>query len=208
MTTRSQKFERPLSLSSLVTEGGLADDSPYVALFLPGGHGAIVQVEATAFGHDKEAQLTEALLADPTARPTLSLLAFHEQRAVGHVLFTRVTLDAPGSEQQPLLHILAPLAVVPSHQKQGIGRQLIQTGLEHLRQSGSEMVFVLGHIGYYDRFGFLPDAASHGYPAPFPNPAEFAAAWMVQPLQPSGLTTQKGRVVCADALNHEEHWRE
>lgn len=141
----------------------------------------IFEVEATAFGHEKEAHLTAALLADPTARPTLSLLAFDGERAIGHILFTRVTLDPP-DPAQPLLHILAPLAVIPSYQKQGIGQRLIETGLERLRQSGSQMVFVLGHIGYYDRFGFLPDAAHHGYPAPFPIPSEFANAWMIQPL--------------------------
>ena len=87
-------------------------------------------------------------------------------------------------------------------------RRLIEAGLERLRESGSQMVFVLGHIGYYDRFGFLPDAAHHGYPAPFPIPSEFSNAWMVQPLHPEGLTAHKGRVVCAEALNKPEHWRE
>ena len=168
---------------------------------------AIIEVETQAFGHDKEAHLTEALLSDPTAKPVLSLLAFHNKRAVGHILFTRVYMNEM-SDNQPLIHILAPLAVIPEYQKQGIGKMLINAGLEKLKQSGSKMVFVLGHIGYYDRHGFVPDAAKLGYQTPFHIPEEFADAWMVQSLTSEEFTTEKGIVVCANALNEPEHWRE
>ena len=167
----------------------------------------IFDVEKQAFGHDKEARLTEALLGDSTAKPVLSLLAFHNERAIGHILFTRVYINKI-SDNQPLMHILAPLAVIPEYQKQGIGRRLINTGLEKLKQSGSALVFVLGHIGYYDRHGFVPDAAKLGYKAPFPIPEEFADAWMVQSLSSPDMNIEKGKVICANELNKPEHWRE
>lgn len=167
----------------------------------------IFEVEKFAFGYDKEARLTEALLNDPTAKPTLSLLAFHNEKAVGHILFTRVYMNEM-SEDQPLIHILAPLAVVPEYQKQGIGGMLIKAGLEKLKQAGSEVVFVLGHIGYYDKHGFIPDAGKLGYEAPYPIPQKFADAWMVQSLNPEGFAIKKGTVVCANELNKPEHWRE
>ncbi len=167
----------------------------------------IFEVESQSFGHNKEARLTEALLGDSTATPVLSLLAFHNEKAVGHILFTRVYINEI-SDNQPLMHILAPLAVIPEYQKQGIGKMLIKAGIEKLKQSGSALVFVLGHIGYYDRHGFVPDAAKLGYRAPFPIPKEFADAWMVQSLSSSDINIEKGKVVCANELNKPEHWRE
>ncbi|WP_163323728.1 GNAT family N-acetyltransferase [Draconibacterium mangrovi] len=167
----------------------------------------IYEVEKLAFGYEKEARLTEALLNDPTARPLLSLLAFHNEKAVGHILFTRVYMNEM-SEDQPLIHILAPLAVIPEYQKQGIGGMLIKAGLEKLKQAGSALVFVLGHIGYYCRHGFIPDAGKLGYQAPYPIPEEFANAWMVQSLDPEDFTVKKGTVVCANELNKPEHWKE
>lgn len=167
----------------------------------------IMDVETQAFGSDKEAQLTAELLADSTATPYLSLLAFHNGEAIGHILFTRVYLDKMEKEQ-PLAHILAPLAVKPAFQKQGVGGQLIQEGLKRLQTLRSEMVFVLGHMEYYPKFGFIPDAGKIGYAAPYTIPDEFANAWMVQSINPEGFTLPKGNVICSNELNKPEHWRE
>jgi putative acetyltransferase len=167
----------------------------------------IMIVEERAFGSDKEAKLTADLLNDETARPFLSLLAFEGKKAVGHIIFTRGYINEMDSNQ-PLIHILAPLAIIPEYQKQGIGGLLIREGLKRLKEMGSEMVFVLGHIDYYPRFDFIPDAKKLGYTAPFPIPEEFADAWMVQSLNSVGFVIEKGKVICANALNKEEHWRE
>jgi putative acetyltransferase len=169
-------------------------------------HADIMDVEKQAFGHAKEAELTHDLLHDKTAEPMLSLLAFHKNKAVGHILFTRVYIDEPAS--QPLRHILAPLAVKPAFQKQGIGGMLIKEGLKRLKEIGSEMVFVLGHMEYYPKFGFIPDANKLGFVAPYPIPAKYANAWMVQGLTPEDFTHKKGNVICAHKLNKPEHWRE
>ncbi len=166
----------------------------------------IMNVEKQAFGYDKEAILTAELLNDETAKPRLSLLAFHNGKAVGHILFTRIYLNEM-EEKQPLIHILAPLAVIPEYQKCGIGGKLINEGLKRLQASGSEMVLVLGHMDYYPRHGFIHDAGAMGYAAPFPIPEEFANAWMIQFLQKE-LTITKGKVICCNALNKPEHWRE
>ena len=167
----------------------------------------IMLVEERAFGTKDEAELTANLLKDETASPILSLLAFEGERAVGHVIYTRVYMNEL-DPAQPLLHILAPLAVIPEYQKQGIGGRLMEEGTRRLKEMGSEMVFVLGHIGYYDRFGFQVDAKAVGYEAPYPIPEEFKDAWMVQPLMSEQLHIPAGKVVCANALNKEEYWRE
>lgn len=128
----------------------------------------IFRVQEQSFGHDKEALLTAQLLEDPTVAPVVSLLALLGDKPVGHILFTRASFD--GQQDFPLLHILAPLALIPPYQRQGIGGQLIKTGLDALRRQGSRLVFVLGHRDYYPRFGFLPGAGKKGYAphTPFP----------------------------------------
>jgi len=168
---------------------------------------AVMVVEERAFGFVKEARLTADLLTDKTARPMLSLLAFDGKKAVGHILFTRVYINEMDCKQ-PLMHILAPLAIIPEYQKQGIGGLLIKEGLSRLAEIGSEMVFVLGHMDYYPKFGFIPDAKQIGFSAPYPIPDEYANAWMVQSLNPKGFVIGKGSVVCANELNKPEHWRE
>lgn len=110
----------------------------------PADLAAIVEVQKAAFGSDNEAGLTAKLLADPSAGPVVSLLALRGAEPVGHILFTRCRVENGGAEQ-PMLHILAPPAVVPACQKQGIGGRLIAEGLELLRRRGTRLVFVLGH---------------------------------------------------------------
>jgi len=167
----------------------------------------IMVVEERAFGYVKEAKLTANLLSDKTAEPTLSLLAFDGQKAVGHILFTRVYINEMNNNQ-PLVHILAPLAIIPEYQKQGIGGLLIKEGLKRLSEMGTEVVFVLGHMDYYPKFGFIPDAEKKGFHAPYSIPDEYKNAWMVQSLNPDGFMIKKGNVICSNELNKPEHWRE
>jgi putative acetyltransferase len=165
----------------------------------------VLNVERLAFGHDKESCLVGDLLDDPSANPILSLLAFEGDQAVGHVLFTAARLAETGNSTPTA--ILAPLAVVPDAQKQGVGAKLIERGLQLLSESGVGLVFVLGHPEYYPRHGFEP-AGRLGFEAPYPIPDEHANAWMVQALRPGVIGIVSGKVVCADALMKPEHWRE
>ncbi len=164
-----------------------------------------LSVESAAFGHDKEAELVRDLLEDPSAKPLLSLLAFDGDRAVGHVLFTTARLT--NTQDTPSISLLAPLAIVPEYQRQGIGAQLVRQGLQLLTESEIDLVFVLGHPEYYPRHGFKP-AGHLGFEAPYPIPDKHADAWMVQALRPGIIGSVRGTVVCADALDKPEHWRE
>lgn len=169
----------------------------------------IMQVVKLAFGYYKEAKLVAELLSDKTAEPMLSLLAFDNEKAVGHILFTRTYFE--NQQEQPIMHILAPLAVIPTYQRQGIGGMLINAGLEILKEMGSKLLFVLGHKEYYPRYGFLQNAQGMGFFTPYPDPMpdDYTDYWMVQSLTKDKLeTTPKGRIRCADTLNKPEHWRE
>ena len=118
----------------------------------------VLEVERLAFGGDDEAELVRDLLGDPTARPLLSLLAWEDDRPVGHILFTAARLQgAPGDVP---VSILAPLAVIPDAQRQGVGGALVEEGVRRQSGSGVALVFVLGHPGYYPRHGFEPACMS------------------------------------------------
>ncbi len=164
----------------------------------------VLFVERMAFGQDEEAELVRALLDDPSARPLLSLLAYEEERPVGHILLTAAQLEGAAHVS---VAILAPLAVVPDSQGRGIGGALIERGIELLSESGVELVFVAGHPDYYPRHGFEP-AGSLGFAAPHPIPDKDADAWMVRALTPGVIGSVRGKVICADALDKPEHWRE
>ncbi len=164
-----------------------------------------LRVETEAFGEPDEWELVGALLDDPSARPLLSLLALHDRRAVGHVLFTHARLE--GADKPATISLLAPLAVVPEAQKRGVGGELIRAGLEMLAERGVDLVFVLGHPSYYPRYGFRP-AGVRGFEAPYPIPEQDADAWMVQAIRADAAIPARGKVVCAEAMDRPEHWRE
>lgn len=167
----------------------------------------LLTVEEKAFGEEEGPEIVEMvtnLLDDPTARPLLSLVALENEKIVGHVLFTRAQVD---SNEQLSVVILAPLAVAPERHNRGIGGMLIETGLKMLAERGVQLVFVLGHPGYYPRHGFKI-AGELGFEAPYAIPEEVAGAWMVQELRPGVIGTVSGTVRCARTMDRPEYWRE
>jgi putative acetyltransferase len=106
-----------------------------------GDRAAVRAVEVAAFGQDVEADIVDALRDDPAW--ALSLVAELEGEIVGHLLFSR------GSRG---VMTLGPLAVLPSHQRRGIGTALMHGGLARIPGP----VVLLGHPAYYTRFGFRP----------------------------------------------------
>lgn len=167
---------------------------------------AITEIHEQAFCNKKEPELVANLLDDESGKPLISLLALHNGQPAGHILFTRAYFD--GQSRQPVMYILAPLAVKPEFQCRGIGGALIKAGIRLLQEKGTNLVFVLGHKDYYPRYGFLPHATRLGYPAPYHIPDELGEYWMVQPIGESGFSIGKGKIKCADALRRPEYWRE
>lgn len=113
----------------------------------------IREVETRAFGFSKEADLTASLLEDESARPALSLLARHEGKAVGHILFTRATFK--GEMDSPLMHILAPWQSY-RNTRDGRGRTVDTHWHRAPEVDGLPDGFVLGHATYYPDMGSNP----------------------------------------------------
>lgn len=128
---------------------------------------AIHAVNEQAFGRAAEAELVDRLRANGKAM--LSLVAVQDGEIVGHILFSPVTIESSGG--MFAASGLAPLAVRPEVQKQGIGSQLIKRGLEQCRAAGLTGVVVVGHPEYYPRFGFVP-ASRYGIKCEYNVPDE------------------------------------
>jgi len=169
---------------------------------------AISGVVMAAFGNVQGKEIVDLitdLFEDPSAYPLLSLVATTNESVVGYILFTNTQIKH--SQRMVSSAILAPLAVHPEHQNQRFGGQLIKEGLKQLKATGVELVFVLGHPGYYPNYGFSA-AGIKGFDAPYPISPENFGAWMVQELHPGTLECVSGQVICAEALNDPKHWRE
>jgi putative acetyltransferase len=153
---------------------------------LPEDFSTVFEINQRAFGRPEEARLVEALRK--VATPQISLVAVHDEQVVGHIFFSPVTIEGQNSSVQALG--LAPMAVAPELQNQGIGSLLVREGLNAARRTGRNIVVVLGHIAYYPRFGFEV-ASRKGLRCEFPAPDE---AFMVAELTPDALRGVSGLV--------------
>ena len=156
-------------------------------LIRPGEAGdasAIRHVNLTAFATAAEADLVERLRV--SGKAVIELVALDGDSVVGHVVFSPIALD-------PLAGTvglgLGPLAVMPDHEKHGVGRRLVQNGLAACHQWGAGFVVVIGDPPYYTRFGFEP-AAKHG----LRNEFDAGDAFMVFKLE-SGALPPSGTLV-------------
>lgn len=148
---------------------------------------AISEVNKLAFGQENEARLVKTIRQTANFNPKLSLVAIKDKKVVGHILFSPIIIQSPKGNIPALA--LAPLAVCPEFQNQGIGSQLVKQGLEECQRLG-HIVIVIGHPTYYTRFGFS-SATAKGLSAPFPVLDE---AFMILELIPATLDGISGMV--------------
>ena len=147
---------------------------------------SIRYVNEQAFGRKEEAELIDKLRN--RGKVTLSLVAVQADQIVGHIVFSPVTVESEYSSFAAIA--LAPVAVLPAYQRNGIGSQLVRVGLEECHRLGHEIVVVLGHPDYYPRFGFVPGKPK-GIDCEVEAPDE---AWMVLELREGALAGRSGTV--------------
>ena len=107
------------------------------------------EIVRAAFPSDAESKLVDAIRTNGKA--TISLVAAQGDEVLGQILFSPVT-TSPASDAKGLG--LAPVAVRPDAQSQGIGSELIRAGLHLCKELGYDYCVVLGSPKYYHRFGF------------------------------------------------------
>jgi putative acetyltransferase len=145
---------------------------------------AIYHINTAAFGRPNEADLVDALRQHNAL--TISLVAVQDSRLVGHIAFSPVTITSDTITIDAIG--LAPMAVLPEFQRQGIGSQLVEAGLTACHNTPYGIVVVLGHPHYYPRFGFTP-AKPHGIVWEHDAPDE---AFMVHELREGALAKTRG----------------
>lgn len=146
---------------------------------------AIWSLHRAAFESELEPNLVDALRDGGFAE--VSLVAELDGKIVGHILFSKVSIITNDGAVDALS--LAPMAVRPDHQRQGIGSRLIEAGLQACRDAGHKIVLVLGHPNFYPRFGFSSELAR-----PLESPFGGGEAWMALELEPGALDQVEGRV--------------
>lgn len=147
----------------------------------PGDEKTIFELTKAAFkempfSEGDEQHLINALRSDGDL--TLSLVAEDENRIVGHIAFSPVTIS-DGTENW---YDLGPVSVWPELHHRGIGGALITRGIADMRAIGAKGIVLLGSNIYYPRFGFkhFPQLI---YPGP---PPECFQALLLDGDMPSG----------------------
>jgi len=111
---------------------------------------AIRAIINQAFSQPQEANIVDKLRANCDG--LLSLVALQDEKIIGHILFSPVTIEGSLGILKGMG--LAPMALLAQFQRQGVGSELVQAGIESLRKSKCPFIIVLGHPEYYPRFGF------------------------------------------------------
>lgn len=146
---------------------------------------AIRRLNDTAFGGPDESRLVDDLRAAHLA--AVEWVAIEGTAIVGHILFSPLAVTRGKDEIRALS--LAPMSVQPGRQRRGTGSTLVRAGLAAAKTGGWQAVFVLGHPGFYPRFGFSA-ARARPFKAPFTG-----EAFMALELEPGALGGGDGRVV-------------
>lgn len=139
---------------------------------------AIRDLSRLAFRQDQEGRIVDALRSNGAA--LLSLVATLNRQVVGHIMYSPLFVgDKQGAA-------LGPMAVLPEHQRRGIGGQLIGAGNRKLREAACPFIVVIGHPEYYPRFGFRP-ASDHGITCEWDLPDNVFMALVLDPASAQGV---------------------
>ena len=138
-------------LGRLVHRASLYARAVHIRTETPADFDAIDEIVAAAFKRPNEAKLVRLLREGEYYVPDLAFVAEDEGQIVGHIMLSYADLDGG-----PKILSLAPLAVRPDRQNDGIGDALTRFALNAADERGEPLVIVLGHAKYYPRFGFEP----------------------------------------------------
>lgn len=134
----------------------------------------VFKVVEAAFKNVKYSDQSEPFLVNRLRQsdafiPELSLVAIIDDKIVGHILLTKITIKDTENSFPSLA--LAPVSVLPKYQGQGIGSQLINAAHKKAKALGHQSIILLGHENYYPRFGYRP-TAGFDINLPFEAPKE------------------------------------
>ncbi|MBY6069302.1 N-acetyltransferase [Leisingera aquaemixtae] len=159
---------------------------------------SIINVHRLAFGEEEGpeiAKLAESFLNHPD---TVSISVKRDGQFAGNVLFTPFVFeDRPDIK----CYLLAPCGVSPVFQGHGVGKELMETSIEHLKSIGADAVFVLGVPAFYPRYGFAPTDKQ----TPYPDLLTAPEAWMALELTPGTVGKLSGKTQAIPQFM-QPHW--
>ena len=171
-----------------------------------GREDAIIEVAAKAFapveGPDNAARialLVRDLLDKTPAEDRVIMVAETTDGPIGLCGFSR--LRYAGDTRTAF--VMGPVAVAETHQRQGVGRVLIEDGLRKMRAMGVDVILVYGDPDYYGAFGFEPVSEAF---APAPYPLQHPHGWQARFLSDASRTPLAGDATCVPAFADPELW--
>jgi len=164
---------------------------------------SILTVIETAFSDEENKVIMNLVqeLHQETSSPSIkSLVAEVDNEMIGYISFSPIFLKSDSSISG---YILAPLAISPEHQKQGIGSSLIKSGIDILTQDGAGVLLVYGDPAFYGRFGFNEDIGRTFTP---PYPLEYPFGWTGMMLNGTTAPEEPIQFECITALSKPDFW--
>lgn len=159
----------------------------------------IKNIHLLAFGEEEGKETAELAEAFLSLSETISLNAERDGKIVGNVLFTPFVFD---DHLDKTCYALAPIGVLPEYQRgYGIGKELMQTGIKHLKSIGVDAIFVLGVPAYYPQYGFVPTDKQ----TPYPDLLTLPKAWMILELNEGVANQLSGRTKAVEPFM-QPHW--
>ena len=164
---------------------------------------SILKVIETAFSDEENKVImnfVQELSGENTSPSIKSLVAEVDNQVIGYVSYSPIFLKSDSSMSG---YILAPLAVSPEHQKQGVGSNLIKSGIDMLTKDGAGILLVYGDPDYYGRFGFKEEIGRSFVP---PYPLEYPFGWTGMMLNGTAVPDKSMKFKCVNALSKPELW--
>ena len=164
---------------------------------------SILKVIEIAFSDEENKviiNLVQELHQETTSPSIKSLVAEVDNQVIGYVSYSPIFLK---SDPNISGYILAPLAISPEHQKQGVGSNLINAGIDMLTRDGAGVLLVYGDPAYYRRFGFKEEIG-HSFVPPYP--LEYQFGWTGMMLNNTTVPEQPIQFECVSALSKPDLW--
>jgi len=164
---------------------------------------SILKVIETAFSDEENKvilNLVQELSRETTSPSIKSLVAEVDNQVIGYVSYSSIYMKSNSSISG---YILAPLAVSPEHQKQGVGSNLIKSGIDMLTKDGAGVLLVYGDPKYYGQFGFKEEIGRTFTP---PYPLEYPFGWTGMMLNETVVPEKPIKFGCVSALSKPDLW--
>ena len=164
---------------------------------------SILKVIESAFSDEENKVIMNLVqeLHQETNSPSIkSLVAEVDNQVIGYVSFSPIFLKTDSSI---VGYILAPLAVSPEHQKQGVGSNLINAGIEMLTKDGVGVLMVYGDPAYYGRFGFKEEIGHSFLP---PYTLQYPFGWTGMMLNGTDVPEEPIQFECVSSLSKPDLW--